>query len=140
VRQGCALCPGARQLNLLTDKVSGATITHNATHIWGHIMKRTNVLLTDEQHKRLKYVGKKEGKSLGELVRDAVDTAYGERDKLKKRQSLALNAYAEGLISLGKLAEFLGMDTVSTRLYLKEHGIKVTVQELDETPRDARNA
>jgi predicted HTH domain antitoxin len=43
--------------------------------------------------------------------------------RLEKRKQTALNAYGEGLISLGKLAEYLGLDPVSARLYLKDLGI-----------------
>jgi predicted HTH domain antitoxin len=33
--------------------------------------------------------------------------------RLEKRKQKALDAYGEGLISLGKLSEFLGLDPVS---------------------------
>jgi predicted HTH domain antitoxin len=47
--------------------------------------------------------------------------------RLEKRKQTALDAYGEGLISLGKLAEFLGLDPVSARLYLKDLGIPLQV-------------
>ncbi|GEM_PF-2788921 len=34
-------------------------------------MKRTNVLLTDSQHKAVKVYAKREGKTLGRMVRQA---------------------------------------------------------------------
>jgi predicted HTH domain antitoxin len=103
-------------------------------------MKRTNIMLNDEQHKKLKLYAKKEGRTLGELVRDALDTAYMSKDALEERRQVALNAYKEGFISLGKLAEVLGIDPISARNYLKEHGIPVQAQELKEISQDAANA
>lgn len=103
-------------------------------------MKRTNIMLTDEQHRKLKSYSKKEGRTLGELVREAVDNVYKKKDALDHRKSIALDAYKEGFISLGKLSEILGVDIVSARLYLKEHGIPIRVQELHEIVRDAANA
>lgn len=103
-------------------------------------MKRTNIMLNDEQHKKLKLYAKKEGRTLGELVRDALDTAYMSKDALEERRQVALNAYKEGFISLGKLAEVLGIDPISARNYLKEHGIPVQAQELKEIVQDTVNA
>ncbi len=103
-------------------------------------MKRTNIILTDEQHKKLKSCARKEGKTLGGLVRDALDATYKKKDALEHRKSIAIEAYKEGLISLGKFSEILGVDTVSTRLYLKQHKIPVKVQEPYEIEQDAVNA
>jgi predicted HTH domain antitoxin len=103
-------------------------------------MKRTNILLTEEQHKKLKLYAKKEGKTLGKMVRDAVDQTYKKMDSLEKRKQIALNAYKEGLISLGKLAEVLGLDPLSIRLYLKEHRIPLQQQDLEDISQDVANA
>lgn len=103
-------------------------------------MKRTNIMLTDEQHRRLKSSSKKEGRTLGELVRGAVDAAYEKKDSIEHRKLVALEAYKEGFISLGKLAETLGLDVVSARLYLREHNIPLKIQEQDEIKRDIMNA
>jgi predicted HTH domain antitoxin len=103
-------------------------------------MKRTNVILTDEQHKRLKSLARKGGRTLGELVRDAVDAAYAKRDVLQQRKAAAIDSYREGFISLGKLADALGIDTVTARSYLKERGIAVNVQDASELIADAANA
>ena len=103
-------------------------------------MKRTNIIFTDEQHGKLKSYSKKEGRTLGELVRDAVDTSYMKKDALEHRRTVALEAYKEGFISLGKLSEILGIDPVSARLYLKELGIPINVQEPSEISQDAMNA
>ncbi len=103
-------------------------------------MRRTNIILTDEQHKKLKSYAIKERKTLGELVRDAVDITYKKKNSLEHRKSVAIDAYKEGIISLGKLSEILGVDVVSTRLYLKEHRIPIKVQEPYEIKQDAMNA
>jgi predicted HTH domain antitoxin len=95
-------------------------------------------MLTDEQHRTLKSHAKKAGSTIGELVRNAIDASY-KKDP-KSRRSLALNAYQEGFISLGKLSEILGMDVVSTRTYLKEQGIKIKTQDLHQISKDAANA
>jgi len=44
---------------------------------------------------------------------------------LEHRKTVALEAYKEGLISLGKLSEVLGIDNVSLRLHLKKQGKQV---------------
>lgn len=103
-------------------------------------MKRTNIMLTDEQHRNLKLYAKKGKKTLGWLVREAVDTSYKRKNMLEHRKSVALDAYQEGLISLGKLSEILGIDAVSTRLYLREQKIPLKVQKQHEIEQDAVNA
>ncbi|NTU51967.1 MAG: hypothetical protein HGA94_05980 [Candidatus Aminicenantes bacterium] len=102
-------------------------------------MKRTNVLLAEDQHKAVKAYAKREGKTLGRMVREALDVAYRKKDPLERRREPAIAAYREGFISLGKLAEVLGMDPVSARCYLKEAGIPLLVQSLDEAKGDAGN-
>jgi len=96
-------------------------------------------MLTEEQHKRLKSYANKSGGTLGGLIREALNVTYS-RDVLEHRKSVALEAYKEGLISLGKLSEILGMDIVSTRLYLKKQGIRILMQNPSDVVRDAVNA
>jgi predicted HTH domain antitoxin len=103
-------------------------------------MKRTNIMLKEDQLKRMKLYAKKEGATLGGLVRDALDTVYGKKDALERRRQVALSAYEEGFISLGKLAEVLGLDPVSARNYLREHGLPLRSQDGEELARDAENA
>lgn len=102
-------------------------------------MIRTNIMLTEEQHALLKIQSRRRRKTIGELVRDAVDDAFME-DAVEKRRQVALAAYREGFISLGKLAETLGLDPLSARQYLQECGIPLTGQEAGELPADAANA
>jgi len=103
-------------------------------------MKRTNIMLTENQHKTIKAYARKEGKTLGNMVRDALDVVYKKKDILERRKQTALNAYGEGLISLGKLAEILGLDPVSARLYLKDLGIPLQVQDRSGAVDDAADA
>jgi predicted HTH domain antitoxin len=103
-------------------------------------MRRTNVLLTDSQHKAVKAYAKKEGKTLGRMVREALDVAYQKKDPLESRRDTAIAAYGEGFVSLGKLAEVLGLDPISARDYLRKAGIPLLVQSTEEIERDADNA
>lgn len=103
-------------------------------------MKRTNIMLTDDQHKILKVYSKREGRTLGELVREALDIAYKKKDRVEQRRRVAIEAYKEGFISIGKLSEISGIDIVSLRLYLKEEGIQPQMQDIEEIAEDAVNA
>jgi predicted HTH domain antitoxin len=97
-------------------------------------------MLSEEQHKKLKRYAKREGRTLGGLVRDALDVVYKKKDALEQRRQIAISAYNEGFISLGKLAEVLGLDPVSARNYLKEQGIPIQSQNLKESAQDSKNA
>jgi predicted HTH domain antitoxin len=103
-------------------------------------MKRTNIMLSEDQHKKLKRYAQREGRTLGGLVRDALDIVYKKKDRLEHRRQVAISAYREGFISLGKLAEVLGLDPVSTRNYLRDEGIPLQSQDLNDLTQDAENA
>ncbi len=103
-------------------------------------MKRTNIMLTGKQHKEIKAYAKRQGKTLGSMVREALDAVYEKRDPLEQRRQTALDAYREGLISLGKLAEVLGLDPISARLYLRVRGIPVKTQDREALDEDAAHA
>ena len=103
-------------------------------------MKRTNIILEDEQHKKLKLCAKEKGRTLGGLVRDAIDVVYKKKEPLEERRQVALNAYQEGLISIGKLAEVLGLDPLSIRNYLSEKGINIPTLDQKELTQDIENA
>jgi len=103
-------------------------------------MKRTNIMLSEDQHKKLKSYAQSQGRTLGKLVREAVDTTYNKKDMVDERKAIALGAYREGFISLGKLAEILGLDPVSARLYLKDRGISLRVAESEDLSQDLTNA
>jgi predicted HTH domain antitoxin len=103
-------------------------------------MKRTNIMLDNDQHRTLKAYAQKENRTIGKLVREAIDSAYGNKDRLEQRREVSLKAYQEGLISLGKLAEVLGLDPVAARLYLRERKIRLLVQDSDDFRSDAAHA
>lgn len=102
-------------------------------------MIRTNVMLTPRQHTTLKQMATAMHRTLGELVRDAIDSTM-TTDTVERRHQVALAAYREGFISLGKLAESLGVDPLTARSYLKERGIEQHVQSVNEIMADATNA
>jgi predicted HTH domain antitoxin len=102
-------------------------------------MIRTNVMLTPHQHMTLKQMATAMHSTLGELVRDAIDSSI-TTDTVERRHQVALAAYREGFISLGKLAESLGVDPLTARGYLKERGLQQLVQGADEIMTDAANA
>jgi predicted HTH domain antitoxin len=52
----------------------------------------------------------------------------------------ALQAYSEGTISLGRLAEILDTDPVSLRDLLRQNGIPLQTQDQTEIIADAKNA
>ncbi|HIJ96727.1 MAG TPA: hypothetical protein HPP94_13515 [Desulfuromonadales bacterium] len=102
-------------------------------------MIRTNVMLTHHQHITLKQMSASLHSTLGELVRDAIDSSI-TTDTVERRHQVALAAYREGFISMGKLAESLGVDPLTARSYLKERGLLQLVQGADEIMPDAANA
>ena len=102
-------------------------------------MIRTNIMLTNEQHALLKVQSRLKQRTVGDLVRSAVDNAF-LADPVHRRHQIALAAYQEGLISLGKLAESLGLDPLSTRDYLRGQGIAVAIPDATESLADAGNA
>lgn len=103
-------------------------------------MKRAHIILTDDQHHILKLQAERERKSLARLVREAIDIFCKQQEHLKNRQIVALDAYREGLISIGKLSETLDMDLMSLRTYLAKREIDMNAQDLPEILRDAAHA
>ena len=81
-------------------------------------MKRTQILLPDELHRKLLRQAKARKTSMGELIRQAVERLYAPR-----LDELALAAYRNGLIGLGKLAELSGSDPTRALDLLRERGI-----------------
>jgi predicted HTH domain antitoxin len=74
-------------------------------------------------------------------LRDAIDSTF-TTDSVERRHKVALAAFAEGFISLGKLAEALGVDLLTARNYLQVRGIdpQTQMQTVDEIMADAANA
>ncbi len=86
----------------------------------------------------LKALSKKRKTSVGELVRNAVLSCYQiELANLDERRKRALAAYQGGYISLGKLAEDMGMNVWELRKWLEEHEIP---QNISFSEDDVKNA
>ncbi len=81
-------------------------------------MKRTQILLPEELHRTLRKQAQVRKMSVGELVRQAVERAY-----VVRLDEMALVAYRNGLISLGKLAGFSGTDPARALDLLRERGL-----------------
>jgi predicted HTH domain antitoxin len=83
-----------------------------------------HIKVKPEIAKGLKALSKKRETSVGELVRQALFSCYQiEILALSEKQRRALEAFQGGYISLGKLAEEMGMNIWETRKWLNEHEI-----------------
>ncbi len=83
-----------------------------------------HVKLDSETDGKLKKLAYDQGKSKGQLVREAISACYQTAmDDLPLRQRQAISAYQGGYISLGKLARVMGMHALELRTWLKDHGI-----------------
>jgi hypothetical protein len=91
-----------------------------------------------ELAKGLKALSRKREISVGELVRQAVLSCYQlELLNLNEKQRRAVEAFQGGYISLGKLAEEMGMNVWNTRKWLIEHEIAQNNSFLED---DVNNA
>jgi predicted HTH domain antitoxin len=83
-------------------------------------------------------LSRKRETSVGELVRQAVLSCYQlELLNLNEKQRRAVEAFQGGYISLGKLAEEMGMNVWNTRKWLIEHEIAQNNSFLED---DVNNA
>lgn len=83
-----------------------------------------HVKVKPELAKGLKALSRKRETSVGELVRQAVLSCYQlDLLNLNEKQRRAVEAFQGGYISLGKLAEEMGMNVWNTRNWLIEHDI-----------------
>ena len=83
-----------------------------------------HIKVTPEVADSLKVLSKKRQTSVGELVRQAVNSCYQlEVLNLNEKLRRAVEAFQGGYISLGKLAEEMGMNVWDTRRWLAEHDI-----------------
>jgi len=88
--------------------------------------------------KGLKSLSKKRETSVGELVRQAVVSCYQlDLLNLNEKHRRALEAFKGNYISLGKLAEEMGMNVLNVRRWLKEHDIPQNNSFLED---DLKNA
>ena len=83
-----------------------------------------HIKVKPEIAKGLKALSKKREISVGELIRQAVISCYQlELIDLNEKQRRALEAFQGEYISIGKLAEELGMNIWDVRVWLQEHDI-----------------
>ncbi len=83
-----------------------------------------HIKVKPEIAKGLKLLSKKRETSVGELIRQAVFSCYQlEFLGLNQIQKQAIAAFQGGYISLGKLAEVMGMNVLDIRTWLEEHNI-----------------
>ena len=83
-----------------------------------------HIKVKPELAKGLKALARKRETSVGELVRQAVISCYQiDMANLSDQQRRAVEAFQGGYISLGKLAEEMGMNIWNTRKWLIEHDI-----------------
>ncbi len=63
----------------------------------GESLKRTQVMLEQEQHKALKEIARQEGRSMSDVVREFIGTQLRERktQQLEKAAQLLLRDYLE---------------------------------------------
>jgi predicted HTH domain antitoxin len=97
-----------------------------------------HIKVTPEVATALKALSKKRETSVGELVRQAVHACYQlEMLNLNEKLKRAVQAFQGGYISLGKLAEEMGMNVWDTRNWLIEHDIAQNNSFLED---DVNNA
>ena len=83
-----------------------------------------HVKIKPELAEGLKALARKRETFVGELVRQAVISCYQiDMANLSDQQRRAVEAFQGGYISLGKLAEEMGMNIWNTRKWLIEHDI-----------------
>ncbi len=83
-----------------------------------------HVKIKQDIAKNLKNLASVKGKSVGELVRNAINACYqADFSALNITHKQALEAYQGGYISIGKLAEIMGMHVLELRNWLNEHDI-----------------
>ena len=90
-----------------------------------------HIKVTPDLAKELKSLAKKRETSVGELIRQAVHSCYQlDLLNLNERHRRALEAFRGGYISLGKLAEEMGMNVWNTRKWLEEHNFNKNNEDM----------
>lgn len=97
-----------------------------------------HVKVDEGMARQLRSLARRRDQTMGELVRQAIMTSYQtELLGLSDAQSQALAAYRGGYVSIGKLAEAMGMHVLTLRRWLEEHEVAQNNAYGDE---DATNA
>lgn len=92
------------------------------------------IKLDREMDAQLERLSQSRRKSKGQLAREAISACYQiSMAELPLQQSRALAAYQGGYISLGKLAQAMGLHVLDLRIWLDERGI--VQQNVFSTPR-----
>jgi predicted transcriptional regulator len=93
-----------------------------------------HIKLDLEMDEQLAALARSRKSSKGRLVRDAIVACYQfPAEELPIQQQRALAAYQGGYISIGKLAEAMGLHVLDLRTWLGEHGLgQNTVMSLDD--------
>ncbi len=97
-----------------------------------------HIKVTPELASALKSLSQKRETSVGELVRRAVLSCYQlDMLNLNEKQRRAVEAFQGGYISIGKLAEEMGMNVWNIQKWLDEHAIPQNNSFLED---DVKNA
>ena len=97
-----------------------------------------HIKVTPELASALKSLSQKRETSVGELVRRAVLSCYQlDMLNLDEKQRRAVEAFQGGYISIGKLAEEMGMNIWNIQKWLEEHAIPQNNSFLED---DVKNA
>ncbi len=97
-----------------------------------------HVKLDPMTNRRLKDIAHARHVSKGELVREAISACYQVAiEELPLQQRRAIAAYEGGFVSIGKLAQVMGMNVLDLRQWLREHEIS---QNSMYSEQDAANA
>ena len=97
-----------------------------------------HIKVTPEFASALKSLSQKRETSVGELVRRAVLSCYQlDMLYLNEKQRRAVEAFQGGYISIGKLAEEMGMNVWNIQKWLDEHAIPQNNSFLED---DVKNA
>lgn len=83
-----------------------------------------HIKISSDIAKGLRHLAEQRHLSVSELVRLALNSCYQiETLNLKAGEKQALEAYRGGYISLGKLAQVMGLHPLKLRQWLQEHNI-----------------
>ena len=86
----------------------------------------------------LRELARRRGVSVATLVRQALVSTYQpELLDLSRPHRQAVEAYQGGFISLGRLAEALGLHVLEARTWLNDHGIPHSTGFLEEEVAEA---
>ena len=97
-----------------------------------------HIKLNPEKDKYLSKLAKKRQTSKGQLIREAITACYqASLEDLPLHQRQAVTAYQGGFISIGRLAQVMGMHVLQLRKWMQEHGIS---QNTGFTEQDVENA